>query len=130
LTPFLARRSSDLVDWEQLKPQHALLVFHPETDLSFSETSAFLAAGGRLGLLDDFGRGDDLLQRFQIQRVAPPEPAESLRDRPALAIARPHLSRSESGAHLTHPIAEDVGFVVTNHPQALREQPGIELTQV
>ena len=37
------------VDWEQLKPQDALLVFHPETDLSFSETSAFLAAGGRLG---------------------------------------------------------------------------------
>src|SRR5690606_10494227 len=82
------------VDWEQLKPQDALLVFHPETDLSFSETSAFLAAGGRLGLLDDFGRGDDLLQRFQIQRVAPPEPAESLRDRPALDRKSTRLNSS------------------------------------
>ena len=118
------------VDWEQLSPEDALLVIHPETDLSFNEASAFLAAGGRIGLLDDFGRGADLLRRFHLSRGPPPEPAEMLRNHPALAIARPHLSRSESGLQLTHPVAEEVGFVVTNHPQALRAQPGIELTRV
>jgi hypothetical protein len=118
------------ITWENLQPQDALLVIHPEADLSFSEASAFLSAGGRLGVIDDFGRADDLLRRFQIERIAAPAPAESFRNNPALAIAHAHWSSSESGVTLTHPIAEEVDRVVTNHPQGLRELPGVELTRV
>lgn len=118
------------VNWSTLRSEDTLLIVHPETDLSFSETSAFLSAGGRVALLDDFGRGDDLLSRFQIQRVNPTTPLESLDGNPALAIARPQISRGPNGDDLTHPIAEGVDSVVTNHPQALRELPGVELTRV
>src|SRR5690606_10799479 len=118
------------INWETLRPEDALLIIHPETDLSFSEASAFLSAGGRLGVIDDFGRADDLLRRFQIARVPAPTPAESFRNNPALAIAHAHWTSSESGVTLTHPIAEEVDRVVTNHPQGLRELPGVELTRV
>lgn len=118
------------VNWSALRPEDTLLVVHPETDLSFAETSAFLSAGGRIALLDDFGRGDDLLRRFQIQRVTPPPTLEALDGNPALAIARPQISPGPNGDDLTHPIAEGVDSVVTNHPQALRELPGVELTRV
>lgn len=118
------------IDWENLHPEDALLVIHPEADLSFSEASAFLSAGGRLGVIDDFGRADDLLRRFQLERVAAPQPKEAFRNNPALAIAHAHWSTSETGVTLTHPIAEEVDGVVTNHPQGLRELPGVELTRV
>lgn len=118
------------VNWSALHAEDTLLIVHPETDLSFSETSAFLSAGGRIALLDDFGRGDDLLRRFQIQRVNPPAPLEAVDGNPALAIARPQISRAPNGDDLTHPIAEGVDSVVTNHPQALRQLPGVELTRV
>jgi hypothetical protein len=118
------------VNWTSLRAEDTLLVVHPEADLSFSETSAFLAAGGRIALLDDFGRGDDLLRRFQIQRVNPPPPLEALDGNPVLAIARPQISHASDGEDLTHPIAEGVDSVVTNHPQGLRELPGVELTRV
>jgi hypothetical protein len=118
------------INWESLQPEDALLVIHPEADLSFSEASAFLSAGGRLGIVDDFGRADDLLRRFQIERIAAPKPAESFQNNPALAVAHAHWSSSASGVTLTHPIAEEVDRVVTNHPQGLRELPGVELTRV
>ncbi len=118
------------IDWDSLTPEDSLLVIHPEADLSFSEASAFLSAGGRLGVIDDYGRADDLLRRFQIQRVPAPAPAEAFRDNVALAIAHAHWSTSETGVTLTHPIAEEVDRVVTNHPQGLRELPGVELTRV
>lgn len=118
------------INWETLRAEDALLVIHPEADLSFSEASAFLSAGGRLAILDDYGRSDDLLRRFQIERVAAPKPAESFRNNPALAIAHAHWATSPTGVTLTHPIAEEVDRVVTNHPQGLRELPGVELTRV
>ncbi len=118
------------VDWDALSPEDALLVIHPESDLSVSEASAFLAAGGRLGVIDDFGRADDLLRRFQVERVAAPSPADAFQGNPALAIAHAHWSKSETGVTLTHPIAEEVDRVVTNHPQGLREMAGVELTRV
>jgi hypothetical protein len=118
------------VNWSALHAEDTLLVVHPETDLSFSETSAFLSAGGRIALLDDFGRGDDLLRRFQIQRVNPAPPTEALDGNPALAVAHPQISQGPNGDDLTHPIAEGVDSVVTNHPQGLVELPGVELTRV
>src|SRR5690606_18811598 len=41
------------INWETLRPEDALLIIHPETDLPSSEASAFLSAGGRRGVIDD-----------------------------------------------------------------------------
>ena len=70
-----------------------------------------MRAGGRVVMLDDFGRGDSLLRHFGMERVASPRrPAEFLRKNPQLALAEPASA---------HPVVADVSRVVTNHPTGL-----------
>lgn len=119
------------LDWSRLQPQDALLIVHPTRPLRFAEASAFMSAGGRMALLDDFGAGDELLRRFHIRRVS--APSTSIGDHqgnPNLKIARPHVSQGPEGSRLTHPIVEQIDHVVTNHPAALAPEENIELTAV
>lgn len=119
------------LDWSQLTPADAVLVLHPSNRLQFTQVSAFLAAGGRLALLDDFGKGDQLLSRFHIHRTSPPaRPLESLLDNPHLQLARPAESAARGGVSLRHPMVDDVDYVVTNHPAALTTSEQVELTPV
>jgi hypothetical protein len=93
-----------------------IVLVHPERFVDPDELSAFMRAGGRLVLLDDYGAGDGLLARFGIRRVPlPSRPAQMLRGNPALAIAEP-----ASG----HPAVRDVTRVVTNHATGL-EHPAL-----
>src|SRR5690606_13813417 len=78
------------LDWSRLEATDAVLVLHPEARLQFSELSAFLAGGGRVALIDDFGKADQALARFHIRRhSAPIEPLESWQSNAALQYARP-----------------------------------------
>jgi hypothetical protein len=62
----------------------ALFLVHPQSSLDVDEISAFMHAGGRVVLLDDYGTGDELLERFGIRRVPmPSRPAQMLRGNPA-----------------------------------------------
>jgi hypothetical protein len=95
------------VELGDLTPEDALILIHPEQPLDFANLGSFMRAGGRVVLLDDFGRGDGLLRYFGIQRVALPiQPAEMLRHNPQLPIAEP------AGPH---PLTSGVGRVVLNH---------------
>jgi len=115
-----------VIPWDELQPSDALLVMHPESDLEYRDVAAFLAAGGRIGVVDDFGRASTLLARFRIHRVrAPFHPDQSLRDNPNLPIAIPSDSDSAS-----HPIVAGVDRVVTNHPSGLETESGLKLTTV
>lgn len=99
------------IDFGELKPDDGLLLLYPEHSLDVDELSRFMRAGGRVILLDDFGRGEGLLQSFGMERVpAPRHPAESLRHNPQLALAEPASA---------HPVVADVNRVVTNHPTGL-----------
>jgi hypothetical protein len=94
-----------------LKREDGLLVVHPTRPLDVDELSAFMQAGGRVILLDDYGTGDELLTRFGIRRVPmPAKPVQMLRNNPSLALAEP------AGAHST---VRDVTHVVTNHATGL-----------
>jgi hypothetical protein len=105
----------------------ALLVLHPERELDYREVAAFLAAGGRLGLLDDYGKADALLRRFRIHRVrAPLDPRDPLRDNPNLPIAVPSTGPDSRA----HPVVSGVDRVVTNHPTGLETDHGLRLTTV
>jgi hypothetical protein len=113
------------IPWDDLAPEDGLLVLHPERELHYRELAAFLGAGGRVGLLDDFGRGDVTLGKFRIHRVQPPiRPREALAGNPNLAMA---FSASDGTAH---PIVAGVERLVTNHPTALRTEEGVTLTPV
>jgi hypothetical protein len=99
-----------------LKREDALLIVHPERTLDVDELAAFMRAGGRIILFDDYGTGDELLARFGIRRVPlGARPAEMLRGNPSFAIAEP-----ASG----HAAVRDVAHVVTNHATGL-DHPGL-----
>ena len=103
--------STSSLSLNDLKREDGLLVVHPTRPLDVDELSAFMQAGGRVILLDDYGTGDDLLTRFGIRRVPmPAKPAQMLRRNPSLALAEP------AGAHST---VRDVTHVVTNHATGL-----------
>ena len=99
------------IDFAELKPEDGLVLLYPERSLDVEELTKFMRAGGRVILLDDFGRGESLLVNFGMKRVpSPRHPVESLRHNPQLALAEPASA---------HPVVADVNRVVTNHPTGL-----------
>jgi hypothetical protein len=104
------------LDLHRLDPADAVVLVHPTRALDVEGLSAFMHAGGRVVLLDDYGTGDELLALFHTRRrPLPARPAEMLRGNPALAIAEP-------GAE--HPAVLGVSHVVTNHGTGL-ENPAL-----
>lgn len=111
--------TSNLV-WSDLKPEDGLIVLHPTRTLNPEELSAFLRAGGRVAVLDDYGAGAEILARFHIERIPPPvRPARSLRNNPALPIAEPVADASSGRTMSVHPTVASVTQLVTNHPTGL-----------
>lgn len=99
------------VDFSELDPKDGLLLLYPERSLDVDQLTKFMRAGGRVVLLDDFGRGEGLLRHFGMDRVPTPKnPAEALRHNPQLALAEPASA---------HPVVADVNRVVTNHATGL-----------
>jgi hypothetical protein len=119
------------LDYSVLEPRDALVFLHPEVEIRFHPLAAFLAAGGRAAVIDDYGKAASLLERFHIHRANPPTlSALRLRDNPNLPIALPATSDSAPGEPNDHPTLRGVDQVVTNHPTALRLEPGIDLTRL
>lgn len=110
-----------VLDWSQIGPEDGILVLHPMQSLDADETTSFMKAGGRLAIVDDFGRGDDTLRRFQIERIpTPTRPLAALRNRPALAIAEPVADTVGGHSIGRHPVVSHVDRLVTNHATGLR----------
>lgn len=123
LTPPQVRVVPEL-DYGQLKPADGILFLHPLADIHFQSLAAFLAAGGRAAVVDDFGQGKSLLGKFHIQRgSAPSDPRWLAQGDSALPVATPL-----NGAVAAHPIVRAVDSVVTNHPSSLVPDEDIELT--
>lgn len=110
-----------ILHWDELRPDDGVLVLHPTRELDPGEVVDFMKAGGRLAIVDDYGRGDATLRRFQIERVAAPaRPAMALRSKAALAVAEPALEASGGQTLGPHPVVANVARLVTNHPTALK----------
>jgi hypothetical protein len=122
----LGRQRVEIVgtlDYGKLDAADGILVLHPTVELDADEMGAFLAAGGRLGLLDDRGRAASFLARYHIQRVeAPLRPAQMLRGNSNLPLAVPVLQEVAGQEQSRHPTMRDVDRIVTNHPTALTHQ--------
>jgi hypothetical protein len=102
----------DEIDYERLGSSDGLLLIHPEGAYDLDEVTAFMKLGGRVAVVDDFGDGERLLERFRIVRgPAPADPLQMLHGNPQLPIATP-----SSG----HPIVADVAQVVLNHPTTVK----------
>lgn len=106
------------LDWSELRPSDGVLVLHPTQPLDPGPSDAFMKAGGRLAILDDFGEGDRTLRRFKIERTrAPAKPIASLRNNPDLPIAEPAFDPNRGAG--PHPVVANVQRMVLNHPTAL-----------
>jgi hypothetical protein len=113
------------IDYEKLNPADALLIVHPQVHLDDSSLSAFIQAGGRVAVLDDFGDSEPFLERFSVHRLpAPTNPANRLRDNVHLPIATPVENSTGTDGVQRHPIVKNIDQVVLNHPTAL-DNPGL-----
>jgi hypothetical protein len=119
------------LDYSVLEPRDAILFLHPEVEIRFHALAAFLGAGGRAAVVDDYGKAAPLLERFHIHRAnAPARPALQLQGNPALPIALPAPSDASENEPSDHVTLRGVDQLVTNHPTALRLETGIELTRL
>jgi len=106
------------LNWSELRPSDGVLVLHPTQPLEAGPSDAFMKAGGRLAILDDFGAGDRILRRFKIERTrAPAKPIASLRNNPDLPLAEPAFDPNRGAG--PHPVVANVQRLVLNHPTAL-----------
>jgi len=109
-----------VLDWQELSANDGVLVIHPLPVVDAEEATAFMRAGGRLAVVDDYGRGDRLLSHFRIhRRTLPSRPEAVLRNKPALPVAQPALDADGSGAVGLHPTVAQVERVVLNHGTGL-----------
>ncbi len=114
-------RAVAVLNWDEVLPEDGVLALHPLQPMDAEETTAFMKAGGRLAILDDYGLGEETLKRFHIERApAPARPVSALRNRPALAIAEPVIDVVAGHSQGPHPVVAHVQQLVTNHPTGLR----------
>ncbi len=99
------------LDVGELSPSDAIVLVHPDRELPIASLSAFLRAGGRVVLADDFGEGERFLASFGITRGLPADPPRTIRGNPSLPVAT---------AVGRHPLTEGVTTAVANHASALR----------
>lgn len=96
------------LDWSALDGHDILWVLHPESPLDPEALYAFLSAGGRAVLSDDYGSSDRLLSRLGIHRETAHMPPGTLyhRQNPALPIATRQRQT---------PIARSAEQIIANH---------------
>jgi len=106
------------VTWESLSPdKDVLYILYPTREVDAVQLMAFIRAGGRVLLADDFGKADDALATLSlIRREAATVRASRHDGNPNLPVAEP---RDRS-----HPLARDVTDLVTNHPRVLEVERG------
>lgn len=79
------------LDWSTLDGQDVLFVLHPETALDPDSAMAYLTAGGRMIVADDYGEAGALFARLGIVRTTGPAPDGTTlyRGNPQLPVATP-----------------------------------------
>jgi hypothetical protein len=110
-----------VLNWDEVRAEDGVLAIHPMQAMDEGDTASFMKAGGRLAILDDYGRGEETLSRFHIDRIPPPSrPVSALRNKAALAIAEPVVDVVAGHSGGPHPVVAHVQQLVTNHPMGLR----------
>ncbi len=103
----------ETLDWSDLQVRDGILILHPLGEPPAADLVAFVRAGGRLAVADDFGNSSRLLGAFGILRstrwAAAGPSVERLYGNPELPVA---VARRE------HPLTVGVERIYLNHPAA------------
>jgi len=105
------------LEWSDLSAKDILFLVYPLRRVDPNRLSAFIQAGGNAVIADDFGEGKDAMTGLGLIRAEPGTPKAS-------RYYEGRLWAPIATAPGDHPIARDVGEVVTNHPAALHEVEG------
>jgi hypothetical protein len=105
------------LEWSELSSEDILVLIYPVQRVDPGRLGAFVQAGGNAVIADDFGEGKDAMQGLGLLRaeVDTPRASKYYDGRAWAPIAT---------ARGDHPLAADVGEVVTNHPAALSRIEG------
>lgn len=106
------------LEWSELGPDEILVLVYPQQRVDPARLGAFVQAGGNVVIADDFGDGRDAMEALGLLRAEPITPRASryYEGRMFAPIA--------TAKAVDHPIASQVGDVVTNHPAALTHVEG------
>ena len=105
------------LEWSELSADDILVLIYPLQRVDPGRLGAFVQAGGNLVIADDFGEARDAMQGLGLLRaeVDTPRASKYYDGRTWAPIAT---------ARGDHPLAAEVGEVITNHPAALTRIQG------
>ena len=105
------------LEWSELGAHDILFLVYPLRRVDPNRLSAFVQAGGNVVIADDFGEGRDAMTGLGLMRAEARLPK-------ATRYYEGRLWAPIATAKGDHPIAREVGEVVTNHPAALDHVEG------
>jgi len=105
------------LEWSELSADDILILIYPTQRVDPGRVGAFVQAGGNLVIADDFGEGKDAMQGLGLLRaeVENPHATKYYDGRSYAAIAT---------AKAEHPLAVEVGELVTNIPSLMTHVEG------
>jgi len=105
------------LEWGELSANEILVLVYPLQRVDPARLGAFVQAGGHVIIADDFGEGKDAMQGLGLLRaeVTTPKASKFYKNLMYAPIAT---------AKTEHPLAQDVGEIVTNHPAAMSRVEG------
>ena len=106
------------LDWDELTAGDILVLVYPLQRVDPGDLSAFVQAGGYAVIADDFGEGKEAMAGLGLLRAEATVPR-------AGSHWKGHLHAPIATADGDHPVAHDVGELVTNHPSLLTQTDGV-----
>ncbi len=106
------------LEWSELSANEILVLVYPLQRVDPQRLGAFVQAGGNVIIADDFGEGKDAMTGLGLLRAE----VGSFR---ATRYQNDQLWAPIANARGDHPIANEVGDVVTNHPAAFTHVEGV-----
>ncbi|MDQ3369190.1 MAG: DUF4350 domain-containing protein [Myxococcota bacterium] len=106
------------LEWGELSSKDILVLVYPLQRVDPARLGAFIQAGGHVVIADDFGQGKDAMQGLGLLRAETTPPI-------AASHWKGHLHAPIATSRGDHPVATDVGDVVTNHPSLLTRLEGV-----
>jgi hypothetical protein len=105
------------LEWGELAAEDILILIYPLQRVDPARLGGFVQAGGNVVIADDFGEAKDAMQALGLLRAEAVQPSAS-KYYDGRAYAPIATARGD------HPLARDVGELVTNHPAALTRVEG------
>jgi hypothetical protein len=106
------------LEWGELSASDILVLVYPLQRVDPGRIGAFIQAGGNVVFADDFGEGREAMQGLGLLRGEAVVPE-------AAAHWKGHLHAPIAPATGGHPLASDVGEIVTNYPALLTRVEGV-----